>query len=207
MTGNTGPQPGDAIELRTAWGWLPGTVTHRSGKRIYYVREGGFESWTNERSEGSTWRIPGSLGIAYEGQEGGRWRRPGGSVIEIDAADYEVMSEHEVALVTRILQAGLPEPLYGRKQWQFDPRRNWRADIAWPHLGINGVICEVEGGTWKRTQGGRSAGHAHPKRFEEDCEKYTTASLMGITVVRVVPKWIYDGRALEFVRLALGGYR
>jgi hypothetical protein len=127
----------------------------------------------------------------------------------VGAADAKVMSAPELQLLAQILGAGLPVPRYGSKQWRFHPRRRWRADFAWPRHGLNGVIVEVEGGYWQKArtkdgqETGHSAGHAHPARFEADVEKYNEATLAGITVVRVTPAMIRDGRALEYVKRAL----
>jgi len=130
-------------------------------------------------------------------------------VSSVAAADAAVMSAPELQLLAQILGAGLPTPRYGSKQWRFHPRRRWRADFAWPRHGLNGVIVEVEGGYWQKArtkdgqETGHSAGHAHPARFEADVEKYNEAALAGITVVRVTPAMIRDGRALEYVKRAL----
>ena len=121
----------------------------------------------------------------------------------VSAADAAKMSEPELELLAQILAAGLPVPRYGTKQWRFHPHRAWRADFAWPGHGLAGVIVEVEGGTWISTSRGHSAGHAHPERFEGDCAKYNEASLAGITVIRVTPAMIRDGRALAYVKRAL----
>ena len=127
----------------------------------------------------------------------------------VSAEDARGMSQPELQLLAQILGAGLPVPRYGSKQWRFHPRRRWRADFAWPRHGLNGVIVEVEGGYWQKArtrdgqETGHSAGHAHPARFESDIEKYNEATLAGITVVRVTPAMIRDGRALEYVKRAL----
>lgn len=130
-------------------------------------------------------------------------------VSSVAAADAAVMSAPELQLLAQILVARLPTPRYGTKQWRFHPRRRWRADFAWPRHGPNGVIVEVEGGYWQKArtkdgqETGHSAGHAHPARFEADVEKYNEATLAGITVIRVTPAMIRDGRALEYVKRAL----
>ena len=49
----------------------------------------------------------------------------------------------------------------------------------------------------------RSKGHAHPERFEEDCEKYNEAALYGWTLIRVTPDMIRDGRAIDWLDRAL----
>jgi len=97
----------------------------------------------------------------------------------------------------QILLAGLPEP---KREYRFHANRNWRFDFCWkPQL----VACEIEGGIWMQTESGRSKGHAHPERFELDCEKYNEAALYGWLLIRVTPKMIRDGRALEWLERAL----
>lgn len=108
---------------------------------------------------------------------------------------------HETDWVEVLLQeirlAGLPEP---QREYRFHANRQWRFDFCWKqHL----VACEVEGGIWMQTETGRSKGHAHPKRFEQDCEKYNEAALYGWLVIRVTPAMVRDGRALDWLERAL----
>lgn len=102
-----------------------------------------------------------------------------------------------VVLLEQIRLSQLPEPLL---EYRFHANRRWRFDFCWkPQL----VACEVEGGIWMQTKTGRSKGHAHPERFESDCEKYNEAALYGWLLIRVTPKMIRDGRALEWLERAL----
>ena len=100
-------------------------------------------------------------------------------------------------LLDQIRLATLPEP---QLEYQFHANRQWRFDFSWKRYL---VACEVEGGIWMKTKTGYSKGHAHPERFEKDCEKYNEASLYGWTVIRVTPKMIRDGRALDWLERAL----
>lgn len=102
-------------------------------------------------------------------------------------------------LLTQIRLAGLPEPI---QEYTFHAERQWRFDFCWREGG-NLVACEVEGGIWMQTETGRSKGHAHPERFEKDCEKYNEAALYGWTVIRVTPGMVRDGRAIEWLERAL----
>jgi hypothetical protein len=77
--------------------------------------------------------------------------------------------------------ANLPEP---EREYLFHEQRNWRFDYAWV---AEGIALEFEGGIWMKTKTGRSKGHAHPKRFLKDCEKYNEAALYGWRVLRVTP--------------------
>jgi hypothetical protein len=61
------------------------------------------------------------------------------------------------------------------------------------------VAVEVEGGIYMQTESGYSKGHAHPKRFEDDCEKYNEAECLGWHVLRVTRKHINSGQALEWL--------
>ena len=100
-------------------------------------------------------------------------------------------------LLDQIRLAGLPEP---RREYRFHANRQWRFDLCWKSQL---VACEVEGGIWMKTESGYSKGHAHPDRFEKDCEKYNEAALYGWTLLRVTPDMIRDGRALAWLERAL----
>ncbi|MCA9952035.1 MAG: hypothetical protein KDE48_20435 [Anaerolineales bacterium] len=100
-------------------------------------------------------------------------------------------------LLDQIRLTKLPEP---QLEYQFHANRRWRFDFCWkPQL----VACEVEGGIWMQTDKGYSKGHAHPTRFEGDCEKYNEAALYGWLIIRVTPEMIRDGRALDWLERAL----
>lgn len=102
-------------------------------------------------------------------------------------------------LLEQIRLSNLPEPMH---EYRFHANRHWRFDFCWKTPGVL-VACEVEGGIWMQTVTGRSKGHAHPKRFEGDCEKYNEAALYGWTVIRVTPEMIRDGRAIDWLERAL----
>jgi hypothetical protein len=102
-------------------------------------------------------------------------------------------------LLEQIRLSGLPEPVL---EYTFHANRQWRFDFCW-RLDGNLVACEVEGGIWMQTETGRSKGHAHPERFESDCEKYNEAALYGWTIIRVTPAMIRDGRAIDWLERAL----
>lgn len=63
------------------------------------------------------------------------------------------------------------------RQYQFGAciGRKWAADFAWVERG---VLCEIEGGTWR---GGR---HRSFRGFIDDCRKYTSAAVLGWRVLR-----------------------
>jgi very-short-patch-repair endonuclease len=105
-------------------------------------------------------------------------------------------SDLEAAFLFYIDALDLPKP---NREWRFHPERRWRFDFAWPDRM---VAVECEGGVWMQTKSGRSKGHAHPARFEADCEKYSTAAAMGWKVLRVTAGML-DRDALGFLDLLI----
>lgn len=101
------------------------------------------------------------------------------------------MSGAEETLAWQVRVAGLPTP---EREHRFHPRRRWRFDFAWPG---HRLAVEVEGGAWV---GGR---HVQGSGFERDCEKYAEAVALGWRVMRVTPRQIRDGRALDWITRAL----
>jgi very-short-patch-repair endonuclease len=74
---------------------------------------------------------------------------------------------------------------------QFHPERKWRFDFAF--VGMK-LAIEVEGGT----ASGKSR-HSKGEGFDQDAEKYNTASAMGWTLFRFSAKMINSGKAILFV--------
>ena len=101
-------------------------------------------------------------------------------------------SASEAKLQHQISDFQLPEP---DLEVTFCDDRKWRFDFAWPELML---AVEVEGGTWN---GGR---HTRPVGFENDCEKYNQAAIMGWTLIRVTTTMINDGRAVRTIDQAYG---
>ena len=97
--------------------------------------------------------------------------------------------ELELLLQIRILE--LPEP---EREYCFHPTRKWRFDFAYPERML---AIEIEGGTYS---GGR---HTRGQGFENDCEKYNTATLMGWKVLRYTAKMIESGEAINQIEEAL----
>lgn len=105
-------------------------------------------------------------------------------------------------LLTQIRAAGLPEPM---TEFVFYAKRNWRLDFYWPELAL---AAEVEGGTWgrKMPDGSRQPGrHNRPQGYEDDCEKYNTATLFGIRLFRFTTNMVRDGSALALLERVLRG--
>lgn len=107
-------------------------------------------------------------------------------------------STAELTLAAQLEQAGIPF----EREYRFHPSRKWRADFmvgqnfAWPVRGR--FLIEVEGGAYVQ---GR---HIRGPAFEADCEKYAAAAILGYRVIRCTPRQVDDGRALEWIREALG---
>lgn len=76
-------------------------------------------------------------------------------------------------------------------EYQFNPERKWRFDFAAPSMRL---AIEVEGGT---TYG--NSRHSYGKGFDDDAEKYNTASAMGWTLFRFSSNMIKSGEAITFL--------
>lgn len=74
------------------------------------------------------------------------------------------------------------------RQARFAPPRRWLADFCWPKEMI---IVEIEGLTYYGLKAGGAIGrHQTAKGFEQDCEKYEAAMMLGYLVYRVPHVWI-----------------
>jgi very-short-patch-repair endonuclease len=85
------------------------------------------------------------------------------------------------------------------REYRFHPIRKWRFDFADPEMKI---AVECEGGVYS---GGR---HTRGKGFENDCEKYNAATVMGWRVLRFSRRFIENGQAINDIlgiRDYLGG--
>ena len=98
------------------------------------------------------------------------------------------MSSSVPLLLLHIKAAGLPEP---ETEVRFHPSRKWRADLLWREP--RKLILEVEGGVF--VQGRHTRGAA----FEADAEKYAEAILAGYPVLRVTPRQVKTGQAVQWV--------
>lgn len=95
----------------------------------------------------------------------------------------------------QIRQAGLPEPVLEFSFAKDDLGREWRADLAYP---TEWILIEIEGGAYTRGRHTRGAG------YEDDCEKYTTATLMGYRVLRFTTGQVKRGALVRALKVALG---
>ena len=92
--------------------------------------------------------------------------------------------------------------LVWQSEWRFNPPRRWRADYvvflnAEALYGDGGsqqaALVEIEGAVYAR---GR---HTRGKGFENDCEKYNHAQLLGHDVFRFSTGQVLSGKAKEFL--------
>ncbi len=91
-----------------------------------------------------------------------------------------------IVLKEQIEAAGLPVPF---REFVFHPSRDWRLDLAWPGLRfaveIDGMVHRIKG------------------RFLKDIEKHNALVLSGWRHLRVTPRMVETGEALQLVRNAL----
>ena len=80
------------------------------------------------------------------------------------------------------------------REYKFHPVRKWRFDFCWPE---HDLAVEIEGGVWKL---GR---HNRPAGFAKDMEKYNEATLNGWRLLRVTPKMLENGTAMQLIERAM----
>jgi len=73
--------------------------------------------------------------------------------------------------------------------------KDWRFDFAFPGYGI---ALEVEGGT--RVQGR----HSRHDGYQEDCLKYSMATILNWKVIRVTTEMVKAGVAMELLQQTFG---
>jgi hypothetical protein len=116
-------------------------------------------------------------------------------------------SQAETLLAVQLEQAGIPF----EREYRFAPPRKWRADFlvrsTWTvrnshgaEVQINGnhLLIEVDGGAFIAGRHSRGTG------VEKDAEKQSAAAILGYRVIRCTPAQVNDGRALSWIRQALG---
>jgi very-short-patch-repair endonuclease len=81
-------------------------------------------------------------------------------------------------------------------EYRFHPVRKWRFDFAYVPQRI---AIEVDGGVFVHGRHSRGVG------VENDCEKYAEALVLGWRVLRITPRMIRDGRAVQWVERLLKG--
>jgi hypothetical protein len=74
--------------------------------------------------------------------------------------------------------------------------RQWRADMAWPSLG---VLVEIHGAIWDTNRGK----HVRPLGFTDNVEKRNAANLLGWRVYEFTAEHIDNGYAIALLRVSL----
>jgi len=97
-------------------------------------------------------------------------------------------------LLQHVALEGLPEPVL---EHRFHATRRWRFDVAWP---AHRFAVEVDGGVYVAGRHSRGAG------IEGDCEKYAHALIDGWRVLRITPRHVKNGKALQWVKACLLRY-
>lgn len=78
-------------------------------------------------------------------------------------------------------------------EYVFHPARKWRFDFANVKRKI---AVEIEGGIWS------GGAHTRGKGFEEDCEKYNEAALLGWQVYRFTAGMLEKGEVSRIMKAA-----
>jgi very-short-patch-repair endonuclease len=99
------------------------------------------------------------------------------------------VSSAEDALAIQLRAAGIEH----EREFRFHPTRRWRADFR-----VGQVLVEVEGGGFVAGRHGTGIG------IENDCEKYSEAAALGYRLIRVTPRHIKNGYALDVIERAIG---
>ena len=120
--------------------------------------------------------------------------RPDSALHRSDGITRMTTSPAEHLLSVQLEQAGIPF----EREYRFHPLRKWRFDFAIINASDRQIAVEVEGGVYVA---GR---HTRGATFEADCVKYAQAAIRGWTVLRVTPNIVNDGRALQWIKEALG---
>jgi very-short-patch-repair endonuclease len=92
-----------------------------------------------------------------------------------------------LVLALHLRAYGLPAPV---REHRFHATRKWRFDFAWVEQRI---ALEIEGGLFVR------GGHVRGAHYEEDCEKYAEALVLGWRVLRVSPRQLKQGWAARWL--------
>jgi very-short-patch-repair endonuclease len=104
-------------------------------------------------------------------------------------------SNAEILLAEQLRQAGIPF----EQEFRFAPPRRWRADFrVEPNHPRTAILVEIDGGGYVAGRHSRGGG------MEADAEKQSAAAILGYRVIRCTPAQVDDGRALSWIRQALG---
>lgn len=100
-------------------------------------------------------------------------------------------TEAQLLLAIHLRELGVRELV---TEFQIDPSRRWRADIALP---FHRVLIEVDGGM-------RSGGHKRGAALEDDYMKQNTAQLLDWKIFRFSNAQVSSLAAKEFMRRFFG---
>jgi hypothetical protein len=81
-------------------------------------------------------------------------------------------------------------------EFRFAPPRRWRSDYR---VKGSKVLIEFEGGLFAKGK----QGHSSISGILRDIEKYNSAALLGYIVIRITPKHVETGQALQWVEQAI----
>lgn len=99
------------------------------------------------------------------------------------------------ALTAYCASRGYPAPV---AELRFAPPRRWMWDACWPDRKL---AVEFQGGVWLKGGGG----HTRGKAYTDDCEKYSTAAVMGWRLIQATSAQVADGTLFGWLDRALGG--
>ena len=119
---------------------------------------------------------------------------------------------HQCAIV------GLPPSV---REHRFHESRRFRFDLAWPDCDLMPswtdaeeawpaplrLAVEIEGGLFLSARGKHVGRHGSPTGVKRDFEKYAAAAARGWIVLRVLPEWIPDGRAVAAIEAVFKYYQ
>ena len=83
--------------------------------------------------------------------------------------------------------------LHYETEFLFHPTRKWRADYAVRRRSGPPLLVEVEGGSMMNGRHNRALG------FENDCEKYAEAMVLGYAVLRVTSRHVRTLQAIGWI--------
>jgi|KBSSwiStaDraftv2_1062776.scaffolds.fasta_scaffold00198_52 hypothetical protein len=106
---------------------------------------------------------------------------------------------YNTAVVTAFFREHeIPEPRY---EYQFDPDRRWRWDLAWfinDHKGVRGIALECNGGLWS------GGAHVRPARMLKEYEKWNEGTARGWRILFCTPQTLCTAATADLVRRCLG---
>jgi very-short-patch-repair endonuclease len=105
-----------------------------------------------------------------------------------------IRSSAEILLAEQLRQAGIDY----HREFQFHPSRKWRADFTIEPILAVRILVEIDGGAFVAGRHSRGLG------VEKDAEKQSAAAILGYRVIRCTPAQVDDGRALAWIKAALG---